>query len=367
MLRHLVGPGVIAIFIAVAVAFPEAQQPRKPAAALKHVTGWIKTSSYVPPKTPWGDPDIQGGYSNVNENGIPFEKPGNLSNQVGEVDDSELAELNKERNERALASAAGIGGRETGAGPVHWYEHYNVDNSRGWMVVDPPDGHIPMQTAAAQQRLGRGGRGAAGPAPAAAAGAAGAAGRAGAAPAAGRGGFNEGGRADSWLDRSLYDRCITRGMPGSMMPAIYGNAYDITQAPGIVAIRYEMVHETRVIRLDNSPLSGQRSHMGDARGHWEGNTLVVETTNFDPRSAYRNGSSKMKLTERFVPTSAGIVEWSMTVDDPETWVRPWTFAMRLTADPDQPLFEYACHEGNYAMRNILSAARAEEARAAGQK
>jgi hypothetical protein len=127
-----------------------------------------------------------------------------------------------------------------------------------------------------------------------------------------------------------------------------------------------MIHETRVIRLDNSPLTGMRSHMGEARGHFEGNTLVVETTNFDPRTAYRNGSAKMKLTERFVPTAPGVIEWSMTVDDPETWVRPWTFAMRLTADPEQALFEYACHEGNYAMRNILSAARAEEARAAGK-
>jgi|RhiMethySRZTD1v2_1073278.scaffolds.fasta_scaffold30760_2 hypothetical protein len=360
MKRLLFGASVVAVVVAGAMASPQAQQAKQ-SAALKHVTGWIKTSSYVPSKTPWGDPDIQGGYSNVNENGIPFEKPGNLANrQVGEIDDSELAELNKERNERALAAAAGIGGRETGAGPVHWYEHYDAKNSRGWMVVDPPDGHIPAQTAAAQQRIARG-RGAAPPASAAAAG-----GRAGAA-AGGRGGFNESGRADSWLDRSFYDRCITRGFPGSMLPAIYGNAYDITQAPGIVAIRYEMVHETRVIRLDDSPRTGQRSHMGDARGHWEGNTLVVETTNFDPRTAYRNGSAKMKLTERFVPTAPGVIEWSMTVDDPETWVQPWTFAMRLTADPEQPLFEYACHEGNYAMRNILSAARAEEARAAGRK
>ena len=358
-MRQLIGMAVAgAIIIAAAMANPQAQQAQS--AAHKPVAGWITKSSYVPAKTPWGDPDIQGGYSNVNENGIPFEKPDNLgSRQVGEVDDSELAELNKERNARALANAATIGGRETGAGPVHWYEHYDAKNSRPWMVVDPPDGHIPAQTAAAQQRLGArgGGRGGAGAA---------AAGRGGAA-GGGRGAFGEGGRADSWLDRSLYDRCITRGFPGSMMPAIYGNAYDITQAPGMVAIRYEMVHETRVIRLDNSPLTGQRSHMGEARGHWEGNTLVVETTNFDPRSAYRNGSAKMKLTERFVPTAAGVIEWSMTVDDPETWVRPWTFAMRLTADPDQPLFEYACHEGNYAMRNILSAARAEEAKAAGQK
>jgi hypothetical protein len=368
MLRRLIGVGFVATLVAFAIAVPDAQQSRQ-GGALKPVSGWIKTSSYVPPKTPWGDPDIQGGYSNVNENGIPFEKPGNLASRaVEEIDDSELAELNRERNERALASAAGIGGRETGAGPVHWYEHYDAKNSRPWMVVDPPDGRIPAETPAAQQRTGaRGGRGAAG-APAAAAGgagAAGAAGRAGGAAAGGRGGLGVGGRADSWLDRSLYDRCITRGFPGSMMPAIYGNAYDITQAPGLVALRYEMVHETRVIRLDDSPRNGQRTHMGDARGRWEGNTLVVETTNL--RTPYRNGSAKMKLIERFVPTGPGIIEWSMTIDDPDTWVRPWTFAMRLTADREQPLFEYACHEGNYAMRNILSAARAEEARAAGQK
>ena len=155
--------------------------------------------------------------------------------------------------------AAGIGGRETGAGPVHWYEHYNVNNSRGWMVVDPPDGsHSDADRggAAAARRPAVGAARAAllqqqrlGPARQVAR----ARRRAG-----GRGGFNEAGRADSWLDRSLYDRCITRGFPGSMMPAIYGNAYDITQAPGMVAIRYEMVHETRVIRLDNSPRSGQR-------------------------------------------------------------------------------------------------------------
>jgi len=361
-MKHVIGAGLAAGVIGILVAVPQAQQTqqdRQTAAALKQVSGWIKTSSYVPSKTPWGDPDLQGGYTNVNENGIPFEKPGNFaSRQVEEIDDSELAELQRERNERALASAAGIGGRETGAGPTHWNEHYNAKNSRPWQVVDPPDGRVPEQTAAALQRAGRG-RGAAAPPAAGRAGAAGAA-----AAGAGRGGFGEGGRADSWLDRSLYDRCITRGFPGSMTPAIYGNAYDITQAPGMVAIRYEMVHETRIIRLDNSPRTGQLSHMGDARGRWEGNTLVVETMNL--RTPYRNGSPKQKLIERFVPTAAGVIEWSMTIDDPDTWVRPWTFAMRLTADPEQPLFEYACHEGNYAMRNILSAARAEEARAGGK-
>jgi hypothetical protein len=341
MKRHV---AVGAVILTVVIAVAQAQQPR----ATQTAAAAITKSSYVPAKTPWGDPDIQGGYSNVNENGIPFEKPDSLgSKQLGDVDDSELAELVKERNQRAEANAAGIGGRDTGAGPVHWYEHYNAQNSRAWMVVDPPDGHIPAQTPAAQQRLGaRGGRGGAG----------------------GRGeGGGEGGRADSWLDRSFYDRCITRGFPGSMMPAIYGNAYDITQAPGLVAIRYEMIHETRLIPLDNTPRTGLRSHMGEARGHFDGNTLVVETTNFDPRTAYRNGTPTMTLTERFVPTAAGVIEWSMTVDDSQTWVRPWTFAMRLTADRGQALFEYACHEGNYAMRNILSAARAAEAAAAKQK
>ena len=335
--------GVVVVAVAVATsAVVNSQEGSGRTPTAKAATA----KPYTPPKTSWGDPDLQGGWTNVNENGIPFERPDALAGkQLEAVDDSELAELVKERDEARLKGAAAIGGRETGAGPVHWYEHYGAKNSRAWMVIDPPDGRIPTQTPAAIARFGgrAGGRG----------------GRAG--------GAGDGGRADSWLDRSLYDRCITRGLPGSMMPAIYGNAYDITQAPGMVAIRYEMVHETRVIRLDSSPRSGLGSHMGDARGHFEGDTLVVETINFDPRSAYRNGSPKMKLTERFKPVTADKIEWSMTVDDPETWTKPWTFAMTLTADPHQPLFEYACHEGNYAMRNILSAARAEEAASSSRK
>jgi len=295
------------------------------------------SARYAAPKTPWGDPDIQGGYSNKDENGVPFERPGSLAGkQVGAFDASELEELSASRDAGRLEAARGIGGRETGAGPIHWYEHYGAKNSRAWMVIDPPDGLIPSQTPAARARLEAQARG------------------------RGAGSFGEGGKADSYTDRSFYDRCITRGLPGSMMPAIYGNAYDITQAPGVVAIRYEMIHETRVIPLNNSPRTGLRSHMGDARGHWEGDTLVVETTNFDPRTAYRQASPKLALTERFRPIARDKIEWAMTVNDPDTWVRPWTFAMRLTADPEQGLFEYACHEGNYAMRNILSGARAAE-------
>jgi hypothetical protein len=296
---------------------------------------------YVPPKTPWGDPDIHGGYTNVDENGIPLEKPSQFAGRsLQEVDDSELGDIVRARQQRDAARVNApyvpLFPGDTGGGPEHWYENRGPKNSRAWMIVDPPEGVIPPMTPEAIERQGRSRR---------------------------VGGIGVG-LADSYTDRSMYDRCISRGFPGSMMPTLYGNSYDITQAPGVVAIRYEMIHETRIIPLDSHARTGQLSHMGDPRGHWEGNTLVVETTNFDPRTVYRNASPKLRLTERFKPTAAGIIEWSMTVDDPTTWTRPWTFAMRLTADPGQPLFEYACHEGNYAMKNLLSGARAEERAAA---
>ena len=192
------------------------------------------------------------------------------------------------------------------------------------------------------------------------------------------------GPADSWEDRSLYDRCLTRGFPGSMMPAIYGNQYEIVQAPGYVAIRYEMIHETRVIPLDPVSRNGSapfldvsrngsapflerarlgsaiEHDMGAARGWWEGDTLVVETTNFRERSVYRNASpDTLTITERFTRISPDQVKWAVTVDDPHTWTKPWTFSLPLTAD-DNPVPSYECHEGNYGLRNILSAARAEE-------
>jgi hypothetical protein len=343
-MKQWLGTGIVAAAVVAAMAAsPEAGQSSGGAAAPAARAARPATAKpYVVPRTPWGDPDIQGGWTNVNENGIPMEKPNNLAEKsLDDIEDGELADLIRERNERAAANAAGIGGRETGAGPTHWYEHYDAKNSRAWMVSDPPDGRIPPLTPEAQKRQA-GGRGRAG-------------------------GGGEGGRADSWLDRSLYDRCITRGFPGSMSPAIYGNAYDITQAPGVVAIRYEMIHETRIIPLDGSPRPNLEPYMGVARGRWEGDTLVVESTNFNERTRFRNASPKARLVERFKPVSADKIEWTLTVIDPDTWTKPWTYGMQLTQDPDQTLFEYACHEGNYAMRNILSAARAEEAAARGGK
>jgi hypothetical protein len=153
-----------------------------------------------------------------------------------------------------------------------------------------------------------------------------------------------------------------------MMPVIYGNSYQIIQAPGYVAIRYEMIHETRIIPLDRRAHVGDaiRTYMGDARGRGDGNTLVVETTNFNGRNAAdvagygspdRGATPALRVIERFKPAGPNTVEWSVTLDDATTWARPWTFAMNLTKDEAQPVFEYACHEGNYGLTGILSAAR----------
>jgi hypothetical protein len=297
-----------------------------------------KGRPYAAAKTAWGDPDLQGIYTNKDESGIPFERPSQFAGKTAaDVDDEELRELIAERAKAAVERAPGIGGADTGAGPTHWYENYGAKNSRAWLVVDPADGAIPPTTAEATARNAERARlrGVRGP-------------------------------ADSYEDRSLYDQCITRGIPGSMMPAIYGNSYEIIQSPGWVAIRYEMVHETRLIPLDSRPhvRSGIRTYMGDARGHFEGNTLVIETTNFKPATAYRGASEQLKLIERFTPMGPKTVQWSVTADDSHTWARPWTFSMNLTKDPTQAIFEYACHEGNYGLRDILSGARADDRAAA---
>jgi hypothetical protein len=313
--------------------------PKTPAssAAPKSARTW------TPPRTAWGDPDLSGSYTNTNESGTPFERPAEFDGKrLDEITPAELAKAIDQRNTQKVVRAPTLGGAETGAGPTHWFEDYNAKNSRPWMVTDPPDGKVPPTTDEARQR-------------------------AAIAVARRRGGDSYSvGPFDGPEDLTLYVRCISRGIPGSMMPAIYGNSYQIVQGQGYVGIRYEMVHETRIIPLNGSPHVGGTIQMdiGDARGHFEGDTLVVETTNFKERSAYRGASSHLKLTERFKPVGPKTIEWSATLDDPHTWTRPWTFAMSLTHDEAQPVFEYACHEGNHGLRDILSAARAEEATAA---
>jgi hypothetical protein len=294
---------------------------------------------YVPPKTAWGDPQIAGAYTNSDESGIPFERPAQFDGKkLADVSPDQLAQMVKQRQEQTVERTPGPSEFPGATSPLHWFENYRAANSRPWLVTDDTDGKVPPTLPEAEarnaerQRLRR-----------------------------------RGGPADGPEDRSLYDRCITRGIPGSMMPAIYGNSYAIYQGPGYVAIRYEMVNETRIIPLDpgnNAPhVSGKiREYLGDARGHFDGSTLVVETTNFTDKTAYRGSSEELKLVERFKPVGPNTVEWSVTFEDPHTWAKPWTFAMNLTKVPDdQGPFEYACNEGNYGLHNILTAARAEEA------
>jgi hypothetical protein len=303
------------------------ETPSKPANTQKN---------WKPSRTPWGDPDIAGIYTNSDESGIPFERPAEFEGRrLEDITAEELAAIQQKRRDETIERAVRLS--EDPNPQLFWWETLNARNSRVWMVVDPPDGKIPPITPEGQQR---------------------AAARAEARRLSGRG------PADSYEDRSLYDQCISRGLPGSMMPAIYGSSYQIHQAPGFVAIRYEMIHETRVIPLEGGAHVGKsiRGYMGDARGRWDGSTLVVETTNFKDQIAYRGADgASLQVIERFKPIGPATLEWSVTVDDPHTWTRPWTFAMNLAQkNQSQQPFEYACHEGNYGLRNILSAARASD-------
>ena len=296
------------------------------------------TSAPSHPRTPWGDPDLQGYYTNKYEYGTPFERPAAFAGKrLDEVSAQDLADLMKKRQQEALDRAPFLGGDPEGkiGNSAEFRDIYEVTKgSRPWFVTDPSDGKIPAVLPEAKARAQDVGRG-----------------------SFGNGPFN------GPEDFSLWERCITRGLPGSMIPGVYGNSYQIVQGPGFVAIRYEMVHETRVIPIDSRPRLGRdlRFDVGSARGHWEGDTLVVETTNFKQRSAYRNASADtLRLVERFRRTSADRVEWSVTVEDPATWAKPWTFSMPLTQNEDEAVELYECHEGNHAIFNILGAARAAE-------
>ena len=293
-----------------------------------------KAKGWTSPRTPWGDPDLQGAFSNGDEYTTPLERPDRFAGRrLEDIKGDELAGIRRVQLQQVIDGLPG--GRVRG--PDSWWVQ-NLNFGKGgqaWMVVDPPDGKIPALTPDAQQRARGAGRV--------------------------RSSF-AGGPFDGPEDFGLLDRCITRSVPGSMIPVMYGNTYQIVQTPAYVAIVYEIIHEVRIIPLDGRPHVGAaiRQHMGDARGHWEGETLVVETTNFTRDAAYRGSNpATLRVTERFTRAAADTIKWTATLDDPTTWTRPWTLGMPLTADP-QGVLAYDCHEGNYGLRNILSAARAED-------
>jgi len=308
--------------------------------------GQAPHKAYQSPRTAWGDPDLQGNYTNKNEQSTPLERPGEFEGRrLDDVKGAELAALLARREQQVLSRAEGVG-------PNQFRDALDVTiGSRAWLIVDPPDGRMPAMTPEALRRIGppdvsldsgiggilnhrRGGIGSFGDGP-----------------------------FDGLEDFTLWDRCITRGLPGAMMPYIHGNSYQIVQAPGLVAIRYEFVHDTRIIPLDGRPHLSRRLQLelGDARGRWDGDTLVVDTTNFKDRSTYRNANAAtLHLIERFTRTAPTRIEWSVTVDDRTTWTRPWTFSMPLTMNDRERVLEFACHEGNYAIPHILSGGRASE-------
>ena len=306
--------------------------------------------TYRAPRTPWGDPDLQGTYTNKYEQSTPLERPEEfVGRRVEDVKGTELARVLEKRNTDVLSRPAGVG-------PMQFRDPLDVTKgSRAWLIVDPPDGKMPSLTPDGLERLGS-------PDPTLDTGINGVVNmrrRTG-------GSFSDG-PFDSPEDFTLWERCVTRGLPGAMMPHILGNSYQIVQAPGFVVIRYELIHEARIIPIDGRPhLTNKLQHeMGDARGRWERDSLVVETTNFKDSSTYRNANAAaFRLVERFTRTAADRIEWAVTVDDPSTWTRPWTFSMPLTLNDSEPVYEYACHEGNYALVNILNWSRTAEKNAA---
>jgi hypothetical protein len=289
--------------------------------------------AYTPSRTQWGDPDLQGVYTNSNEYATPLERPKEFEGrQLSDLTAEDIARVRKQATTQAIA---GLANGEVRGPDEWWLQILDLGKrDRPWLIVDPPDGRVPALTPDAAQRLK------------------------GLRP---RSSFL-GGPFDGPEDLGMLERCISRSVPGSMIPVMYGNNYQIIQSPGYVVITYEIVHETRVIPLDGRSHvgAGVRAHMGDPRGRWDGNTLVVETTNFMGMSAYRNANADtFKVIERFTRVAQDRIEWTATLDDPRTWTRPWTIAMPLTADPN-PIFPFECHEHNYGLRNILSAARAAE-------
>jgi hypothetical protein len=284
---------------------------------------------YTTPRTSWGDPDLQGVWSSDDAT-MPMSRPANVAGRPYLNDDEYAARVKQIENgvknaENAIGSFRGDFARRA--------------FRQTSLIVDPPDGRIPPPTEEAKKRAAPRDQGTFGNGP-----------------------------FESWEDFTLYDRCITRGIVGSVLRVVYGNGNRIVQAPGMVAISYEMIHDSRIFYTDGRPHIGSaiRQYLGDSRAHWEGDTLVVETTNLtDKTSIGPNGnglrhSAQMKIIEQFTRVASNILQYQITVDDPVTYGKPFTLSLPLTPLDGGVLLPYECHEGNYAIRQSLGAERAED-------
>jgi hypothetical protein len=301
--------------------------------------------TWTTPKTPWGDPDLQGIYTSDDYMNTPLERPTAYGERLyfteGELAEA-AAKLAKQAEVELRGREQGLRVYTVGDPRFDWGERPRRPARQTSLIADPPNGKMPSLTPEGRKRqlqIKQTAISAQTP------------------PA-------------SWKDYDFYIRCISRGLAGSILPSSYGNGTQIVQAPGIVTILHEKVHEARIIPLDQRPHVGMsiRSYMGDSRGHWDGNTLVVETTNFldGTTSIGRNGgnavatSDALRLVERFTRIDSDTMNYELTVDDPRIFTAPWKIAFPITQEPGYELFEYTCHETNYSMTNMLSAARAQE-------
>jgi hypothetical protein len=324
-----IGGLLVAIALASLALVPVAGQAT--ASQTKSLSKTVVPKNWKAPRTSWGDPDLQGQWNS--QTSTPLERPltGPLAGK--ETLSDEEAENLEEVNRKSIDGAPEKG--DPGTYNAFWRDSGKA-LTRTSLIVDPPDGRVPSLTAEAQQRV-----------------------------EAERAERRKRGPNDTYEDISPWTRCISRGWNG--IGSFYSSNYQIFQAPGYVVVFQELIHESRVIPLDGRRHLPQnlKQWMGDSRGHWDGNTLVVETTNFDPRTSFRGSRDTLHLIERYTRIDPNTIDYQFTVDDPKTFTRPFTVSKPMRRETDGILvFEYACHEGNYALPNILAGARAEEKAAA---
>jgi hypothetical protein len=315
--RGLRSLALAALIIASALVAAAGQQQSPPVRAAEPAENW------TPPRTPDGQPDLQGIWTNYTA--TPFEVP----------DESDTPEF----------YAGDLDGTGRGTGPSSFLTDTTdrqLTKERS-LVVDPPNGRVPIMPWAEERRN-----------------------------------YKLAHIQDDWVNFTPWERCITRGVPGGIFPAGYGSGYQILQGPGYVAIVYEMIHEARMIPVDGRPHLGASFRLwnGDSRGHWEGNTLVVDITGYNDKGNVATNvatqrvraipqSEELHVVERFTRVDENTINYDVVIEDPKVFAAPWKVAMPLHREPEYQLFEYACHEGNHAVPNTLSAGRARDRAAQG--